>query len=73
MNPCDKIACPYGAHCVIDEGKASCKCYTDCEAGTSHVCGSDGKTYRNRCVLEREACNLQKNISVMGQGSCGEL
>ena len=34
------------------------------------VCGSDGKTYSNKCVMEVAACTSGENISVEHDGEC---
>ena len=43
--------------CQSDKGKA--------------VCGSDGKTYKNKCVLNCKAKKDKKKVSVKKQGPCG--
>ena len=32
------------------------ECYTQCSEASQPVCGSDGRTYPSRCVIERTAC-----------------
>ena len=34
------------------------------------VCGSDGKTYENECILKYEACKNNKALTVQSQGHC---
>ena len=41
-----------------------------CTRELKHVCGSDGKTYNNECVLHFEACLEGKDVSVAHNGSC---
>merc|ERR1711872_759784 len=36
------------------------------------VCGSDGKTYKNKCVLNCKAKKDKKKVSVKKQGPCGK-
>lgn len=72
-NPCDGIQCSNYATCRVDEnGMATCKCPNECPAESSNVCGSDGKTYRNLCTLEMEACKTKMNITVAGNMACGK-
>ena len=41
-----------------------------CTRELKQVCGSDGKTYNNECVLHFEACLEGKDVSVARNGSC---
>ena len=34
------------------------------------LCGTDGKTYFNKCFLEKESCRFN-NVRVKHKGSCG--
>jgi len=45
-------------------------CATFCIFSFEPVCGSDGKTYSNTCLLEVEACNSKKAIEVAAKGPC---
>ena len=38
--------------------------------GDSHLCGRDGKTYRNRCLLQVAECASNKKIRVAHRGKC---
>jgi len=48
------------------------KCGKECECTKERdpVCGSDGKTYSNRCVLGCEACKTETEITVASKGEC---
>ena len=37
------------------------------------VCGSDGQTYQNLCVLKASACRNNKVVTVVKNGACSEL
>jgi len=47
-------------------------CDIACTADYSPVCGSDGKTYANKCILKAEACLQKKTITVTKAGKCLE-
>ena len=44
--------------CQSDKGKA--------------VCGSDGKTYKNKCLLNCKAKKGKEKVSIKKQGPCGK-
>ena len=37
------------------------------------VCGSDGQTYTNLCMLKSTACKNNKMITAVNNGVCSEL
>jgi hypothetical protein len=41
-----------------------------CDENENLVCGSDGKTYINECILNLTACNSKLGIHVLHSGSC---
>ena len=47
---------------------------TDCPIGCPKnydpVCANDGKTYANRCVLQKAACEDKKYLSFRYEGKC---
>nr|XP_045622352.1 turripeptide Pal9.2-like [Procambarus clarkii] len=47
------------------------KCTKDCELDLKLVCGTDGQTYTNACILESSSClNPDKNLKVDYEGKC---
>ena len=78
VDPCADKACLFGSRCVpsADGHYAACECeecpnYGDTDESQT-VCGSDGKLYRNKCELNRHACQLARSVSVKYLGKCGE-
>ena len=50
---------------------AVCVCPpTPCTLEFVPVCGSDGKTYPNSCVMRVTACEKSQNITLASQGDC---
>lgn len=71
---CDENKCKYGGTCELTEGKDyRCTCKNSCDAIRSRVCGSDGRTYSNECLMKLESCNLQMEISSVSIENCEDL
>ena len=63
--------CEYYSFCKVMNNKSTaCVCNQACPLNYEPVCGSDGRTYANECVMKSEACNNQKMIIVKHQGTC---
>ena len=45
-------------------------CNRQCGSIFSQVCGSNGRTYNNKCLLELDACERDTTIQVVKEGSC---
>lgn len=72
---CKDIKCDNFAVCqVMSAGQAKCVCPDEskCSRTMNLVCGSDGKSYLNECVMKARACKGNKSIQVQSQGYCGK-
>ncbi|XP_053379585.1 agrin-like isoform X3 [Mercenaria mercenaria] len=70
-DPCDGIKCKGNEVCQLDKDrKAVCQCETSCDDEIASVCGSDGKTYGNQCLLRQQACRLGRDITPLYDGKC---
>ncbi|KAF2353522.1 Kazal domain [Trinorchestia longiramus] len=67
---CEDQQCQKGAVCVQRRGRASCHCLP-CPGHYQPVCGSDQRTYRSSCLLQRQAClSLSSSLSLLHPGPC---
>ena len=71
----DECDCPRYAKCQRDEGSAKgfkCVCPSSSSEDQSTVCGSDGRTYTSRQILQRESCLFDVTVTVRYSGICSE-
>jgi len=68
---CKNINCsrPY-AKCQVVSGVPHCMCQEICTLHYVPVCGSDGQTYTNLCMMKASACKNNKTIAVLNNGPC---
>ena len=75
--PCDLAKdCKNNAACIGNaDGSVTCKCRREdeCLKDGDGVCGSDGQSYINKCLLDVAACANNKEVDVRHTGACGEL
>lgn len=69
-DPCDRVECRAGRECIVSGGVAQCLCVTSCPDHDKPVCGSDGQSYDNFCLLHQKACLSGNPISVDYKGYC---
>ena len=70
---CNERNCQYGGECGADSsGRLSCQCRIYCTRQYDPVCGTDGKTYNNPCLMRVARCQFQRDITRLHFGQCGK-
>ena len=71
LHPCIDIKCEKFAHCVaISPHEYTCQCNTSCPSYEEQVCASNGRTFSNLCLLNKEICDTDANFTIYHPGSC---
>ena len=70
--PCTNYKCEYGGVCVERQGRPVCEC-PDCPSQRDPVCGDNGLSYDNECLLKAEACRLRRLITMQYKGKCSKF
>ena len=71
VDPCINVSCKYFAVCrAFGPRDARCICVDNCPSYEEPVCSSNGTTYDNVCVFQREMCHLRANFTLYHPGDC---
>ncbi|RMX44590.1 hypothetical protein pdam_00002715 [Pocillopora damicornis] len=71
FDPCINVSCNYFAVCKAFGPKdARCICVDNCPSYDEPVCSSNGTTYDNECMFQREMCHLKANFTLYHPGDC---
>ncbi|RDD45762.1 Follistatin [Trichoplax sp. H2] len=76
-NTCQNIQCSDGKVCLTDPKTNSPRCSTcsnlPCNVSLNHpICGNNGKTYKNWCIMHQHSCQTKTFIKSQYNGSCKE-
>ena len=72
-SPCAVVTCQHYSTCVLtNNGSAKCVCPEGCPFLYRPVCGSNGKSFFNRCYLRQYACANKMALTEAYEGKCGK-
>lgn len=71
LDPCINVSCDYFAVCkAFRPNHTRCICEYTCPSFKDPVCSSNGTTYDNECMFQREMCYLRANFTIYHPGDC---
>ena len=71
LHPCIGIECEKFTYCVaISPYEYTCQCNTSSPSYEEKVCASNGRTFSNLCLLNKEICDTDANFTIYHPGSC---
>ncbi|KAL9961213.1 hypothetical protein ACROYT_G030116 [Oculina patagonica] len=71
LDPCTNSSCKYHSHCVaLSSHQFTCVCESTCPSYEEQVCASNGRTFKNLCLLKQEICRTRGNYTHYHPGSC---
>jgi len=70
--PCEQANCALGESCFMEAGRATCRCPESCSSSYAAVCGNDGVTYSNECLLRMHACQSRNSVQMKHPGECSK-
>ena len=71
LHPCIGIECVKFTNCVaISPYEYTCQCNTSSPSYEEKVCASNGRTFSNLCLLNKEICDTDANFTIYHPGSC---
>lgn len=74
LDPCRNINCTYESFCYArDEWTYECRCRSNCPSYEEHVCGSNGRTFRNMCDFKQTICEERGNYTNYHPGRCNGI
>ncbi|XP_076085746.1 agrin-like isoform X7 [Mytilus galloprovincialis] len=65
---CRRRRCKFGEICRNDH----CVCPRSCPLYGDPICGSNGKTYRNKCEMMKDGCRQRVDLTIQHNGRCEE-
>ncbi|XP_068736596.1 uncharacterized protein [Montipora capricornis] len=70
-DPCNNASCKYHSKPVaLSPQRCDCVCESSCPSYQEEMCASNGRTFRNLCLLQKEICETQANYTHYHPGSC---